>query len=157
MFTMTNEIPSNAKLLWAHVLRRAVFDYVLYKGVGKRKMDWQRAYQYIFVPNQKFDDGFNFEEVCEMFGWDPDYLRRMTTKLVRSDVKRMETSSFKDELTQDVVALFVQKSGRWKTSNFALPFYPRLVDEFVHTPETRTVRREILSSPVPMVKWRATA
>lgn len=156
MFALTKDIPSNAKLLWAHVLRRAVFDYVLYKGMGKKRMDWQRAYQYVFVPDQRFEDGFSFEEVCEMFGWDPDYLRRMTTKLTRSDIKRMETSSFKDELTQDVVALFVKKSGRWRTNKFALPFYPRLVDEFVYTPKTRTVRREVLSSPVPMVKWQAT-
>lgn len=157
MFTLTKDLPSNVKLLWAHVLRRAVFDYVLYKGVGKKKMDWQRAYQYVFARDQQYEDGFTFEEVCEMFGWDPDYLRRLTTKLNRADIKRMETSSFKDELTQDVVGLFVKKSGRWKTASFALPFYPRLVDEFVHSPKTRTVRREVLSSPVPMVKWRATA
>jgi len=157
MFTLTKDIPSNAKMLWAHVLRRAVFDYVLYKGVGKRKMDWQRAYQYVFVKSLHYEDGFSFEEVCEMFGWDPDYLRRLTTKLTRSDIKRMETSSFKDELTQDVVELFVKKSGRWKTASFAIPFYPRFVNEFVHTPATRTVRREIISSLVPLVRWRATA
>lgn len=156
-YTYTREIPVNAKLFWAAVLRRAVFDYVLYKGVGKRKLEWQKAAQYVFTKGLRYEQGLSFEEVCELFGWEPDYIRRLTTKLDKSDIKRMETSSFKEELTQDALASAVKKAGSWKTSNFALPFYPRMLDEFTFIGEVKVIRRETLARRVPMVQWQATA
>jgi len=155
-FQYAKEIPVNAKLFWAAVLRRAVFDYVLYKGVGKKKIDWQRAAQYIFTPDLRYENGLSFEEVCDIFGWEPGYLRRLTTKLVKSDIKRMETASFKEELTQDALELAVKKTGKWKTSNFALPFYPRMLDEFTFIGEVKVIRQETLARKVPMVQWRVT-
>ena len=156
MISLRNEVPARAKMLWAAVLRRAVFDYVLYKGIRKHKLVWQRAYQYIFIPNQEYENGLSFEQVCELFGWDPEYLRRLTSQLNRGDIKRMETSSFRDEYTQEVVESFVRNSGRWKTSGFAIPLYPRMVDEFVPVPKTRVVCRLSISKP-PLLQWEASA
>ena len=156
MISLRNEVPARAKMLWAAVLRRAVFDYVLYKGIRKHKLVWQRAYRYIFIPNQEYENGISFEQVCELFGWDPEYLRRLTSQLNRGDIKRMETSSFRDEYTQEVVESFVRNSGRWKTTSFAIPLYPRMVDEFVPVPKTRVVNRFSRSKP-PIVQWGVTA
>jgi hypothetical protein len=63
-------------MLWAAVLRRAVFDYVLYKGVRQHSLEWKYAFRYIFSEKQEYDNGLSFEEVCELFAWDADYLRR---------------------------------------------------------------------------------
>lgn len=180
MFKLKRELPARAKMLWASVLRRAVFDYVLYKGVAKKQREWQYAYQYIFVLNQEYENGLSFEEVCDIFGWEADYLRRLTTQLTRSDIKRLEVSSFKDELTQENVETVVKKVTRWKTSKFATPFYPKMLDDFTpgvktirvekiellhyvgaakSTPlktNTKTVRREILARRTPLVQWQAT-
>jgi len=144
-------------MLWVSVLRRAVFDYVLYKGVAARKLDWQRAFQYIFTKGLRYDNGLSFEEVCSLFSWDPDYLRRLTLQLTRADIKRLETSSFKDDFSEDLVSSIVEKSGRWKDSNSALPFYPRMVDEFIYMAPTKVVRKETLARKAPLVQWQATA
>jgi hypothetical protein len=155
-WTLAREVPIEGRLLWAHVLRRAVFDYVLYKGVGSKKLQWQRAFQYVFTEGLRYEDGFSFEETCELFGWDPDYVRRLTTQLTRADIKRMETESFSGEFSEDRLSIIVKKSGRWK-SGAALPFYPRMLDEFVHMSADRVVRKETFSSMVPLVQWQATA
>jgi len=178
MFYLKRELPARAKLLWASVLRRAVFDYVLYKGVAKKQREWQYAYQYIFSRGQEYENGLSFEEVCDIFGWEPDYLRRMTTQLTRADIKRLEVSSFREELMQQDVETVVKKVSLWKTSRFATPFYPRMLDDF--TPGVKTirvervkflhyvglpkvtplkhkmkmVRREVLSRNTPLVQWQ---
>lgn len=144
-------------MLWAHVLRRAVFDYVLYKGVGKHRLEWQRACQYIFSPGQKYSNGISFEEVCDVFGWDPGYIRRLTVQLMRSDIKRMETEALKEEFSQPLLESCVRGMLRWKLVRCSLPLYPRMVDEFTPIPETKAVYRETLSRPVPLVKWHAIA
>ena len=143
-------------MLWAHVLRRAVFDFVLYKGVGKHRLEWQKAYQYIFSPGQKYTNGLSFEEVCDVFGWDPDYVRRLTKQLGRSDIKRMETEAFKEEFSQDLLESCVNGMLRWRSVRGSLPLYPRMVDEYTPIPDTKVVLRETLSRPVPLVRWHAT-
>jgi len=150
-------LPPRAKILWAHVLRRAVFDYVLYRGVGKHRIEWQRAYQYVFTPNRQYENGLSFEEVCEVFQWDPDYIRRLTTKLTRSDIKRMETEGLKEEFSQTMLESCVKGVLRWKTVRGALPLYPRMVDEHTPLPETKVVHQKITFRPAPLVKWYATA
>ena len=159
-FTLSCDIPLRAKKLWVQVLRRAVFDYVLYKGVGAKRKQWQSAFNYIFSVHQQYEDlpggerAFGFEEVCGMFGWEPDYIRRLTTQLTRDDIKRMEMSSFEEEFSQDTLAEFVRRSGRWRVSQAAaLPFYPRMMDEFSPTPRAYVVQKETLSRPAPIVQW----
>lgn len=160
-FVMASDIPLRAKKFWVQVLRRAVFDYVLYNGKASKRRQWQSAFNYIFSEDQQYEDletgepAFGFEEVCGLFGWDPDYIRRLTTQLTRADIKRMEMSSFEGEFGQDVLAVFVRESCKWKTSRFALPFYPRMIDEFTPTPQVDVVQKHVLSKRVPMVQWRA--
>ena len=110
------------KLFWAAVLRRAVFDYVLYKGVGARRRDWKRAYQYLFGGAQH-DCGLNFTEVCGLFGWDPEYMRLLTAKLTRTDVRKLEFGKFRDEVMMEVITHIVENNLRWEFG-YAVPFFP---------------------------------
>jgi len=87
------------KMFWLAVLRRSIFDYVLYKGVRARSMDWKRANKFIFG-DQKHEVGLSFDEVCCLFAWEPDYIRRLTRNLNRADVRKLEARKFKDELTE---------------------------------------------------------
>ena len=96
-FVLSDDIPFRAKKFWVQVLRRAVFDYVLYKGNGAKRKQWQSAFNYIFMAGRKYDalpngdPAFGFEEVCSLFSWDPDYIRRLVTQLTRADIKRMDS------------------------------------------------------------------
>jgi hypothetical protein len=154
---LVKDIPPRVKLLWAAVLRRAVFDYVLYKGCGEFKMEWQYAFNYVFTEDQEYDNGYSFEEVCAMFNWDPDYLRRMTTKLTRSDIKRLETSSFKGDFFQKEVEISVKETGSWTNCRCSLPFYPRMLSEFTAIQEPAVVRKHSQIHKVPLVSWQVAA
>lgn len=160
-FRYAEDLPYEYKMLWASVLRRAVFDYVLYKGAGARSMYWKRAFQYIFTEGMRYEDGVSFEEVCEMFNWDPDYVRRLTTQLTRADIKKMETSQFRGEFVFDLVETLVSETERWKTSHFAAPFLPlyKYSEEYREQMRPRVISRESYSGPFPppMIRWQATA
>jgi len=155
-----NELPFGDKMLWAAVLRRAVFDYVLYKGVRSRSIEWKKSFQYIFTEGLRYENGVSFEEVCDLFGWNPDYLRRLTTKLTRSDIKKMETTQFREDFVYDIVKVTVENTEKWKTSNFATPFLPlyRFNEEHREKFRPRVISREtFLSSSIPMVQWQVAA
>jgi len=159
-YTYAYELPYEHKILWAAVLRRAVFDYVLYKGSGPHSLEWKRAFQYIFTRGVRYDNGVSFEEVCELFGWDPDYLRRLATRLTRADIKKMETTQFREDFVFDAVQVLVEQTEKWKTSNFAAPFLPlyKYNEECREKLRPRVVRRETyLGSVTPIVQWQATA
>ncbi len=148
------------RMLWAAVLRRAVFDYVLYKGVRARSIEWKRAFQYIFTEGLRYENGVSFEEVCEMFGWDPDYLRRLTTKLTRADIKKMETTQFREDFVYDLVKVSVEQTEKWKTANFAAPFLPlyKFNKEHREKLRPRVISREtFLGAAVKTLQWQATA
>jgi hypothetical protein len=91
------------KVLWAGVLRRAVFDYVLYRGSGKHRLQWKKAHVFIFGGG-RVEDGLTFEEVCSLFTWDPDYLRRMTKSMTRADIKKLYALSLKDDMFGNTIA-----------------------------------------------------
>jgi len=157
MFDFSKNLPFEERIFWAHVVRRAVFDYILFKGVGARKLDWQRAFQYLFSPGLRYENGLSFEEVCGLFGWDPDHLRRVIPKLTRADIKKMETSQIREEFIYDEVAVAVEQTERWKTENFAVPFLPfsQYNKEYCYRLRVKKVRnRRPMLSPVPMVQWR---
>lgn len=160
-YAYARDLPYEERMLWASVLRRAVFDYVLYNGVRSRAMDWTRAYQYVFAPGQRYENGLGFEEVCELFGWDPDYLRRLTTMLTRADVKKMETTQFRGDFVFDEVVSVVEHVEKWKSSGFAAAFLPK----FKFNYETRSqvepsviyresFIREMPSSAMKRVEWK---
>ena len=153
------DLPFEEKMLWACVLRRAVFDYVLYKGVRSMSIEWKKAYQYVFSPGLEYENGLSFEEVCELFNWDPEYLRRLTLKLTREDVKKMETSQFRGDFTFDQVAAVVERTKRWESSGFAVPFCPmyELNKEYRDMYRPKVIHKErFLEVSVPMVRWMAT-
>jgi hypothetical protein len=148
------------RMLWAAVLRRAVFDYVLYKGVRSRSIEWKRAFQYVFTEGQRYENGVSFEEVCEMFGWDPDYLRRLTTQLTRADIKKMETTQFREDFVYDVVKVAVEQTEKWKTTNFAAPFLPlyKFNKEHREKLSPRVISKEtFFGATVQTLNWQATA
>jgi hypothetical protein len=159
MFVYCRDVPFEEKMLWASVLRRAVFDYVLYRGVRQHSLEWKRAFQYVFTPNQKYDNGFSFDEVCELFGWDPDYLRRKVTTLTRADVKKIETSQVREEFVFDIITSAAEQTERWKTENFAAPFLPlyKYALSYRDQMKPRVVRRETFLCMIPRVQWQATA
>jgi hypothetical protein len=157
MFDFSKDLPFSERIFWAHVLRRAVFDYVLFKGVGSRKLDWQRAFQYLFSPGLLYENGLSFEEVCGLFGWDPDHLRRVIPKLTRADIKKMETSSTREDFVYDEVAVAVEQTERWKTENFAVPFLP--LSQYNREYRNKLMLKKVarhrpMLSPVPVVQWQ---
>ena len=108
------DVPYGDRIVWAAVLRRAVFDFVLYKGVRSKQMEWQHAYRYVFSRDQEYENGLSFEEVCYMFGWEPDYIRRLAKRLTRADVKRIEYGSFHEEQQpRDAAALRTDIQVSW--------------------------------------------
>lgn len=156
-FMCKDRLTHDTRMVWAAVLRRAVFDYVLYKGVRAHSLEWKRAFQYIFADSVPGDTGLSFEEVCEIFNWDPDYLRRLTTKLTRDDIKKMETTQFREDFVFDVVKVVVEQTEKWKTTNFAAPFLPlyQYSPEYREKLRPKVIRREtFFGSVLRMVQWQ---
>jgi hypothetical protein len=163
-FMCKRELSHDTRMLWAAVLRRAVFDYVLYKGVRAHSLEWKRALRFIFTDGARYElgalqrSGLTFEEVCEIFNWDADYLRRLTTKLTRNDIKKMETTQFREDFVFDIVRVVVEQTEKWKTANFAAPFLPlyRYSPEYREQLRPTVVRRETFFNSAPhMVQWQA--
>jgi hypothetical protein len=153
-------VPHSDRMMWAAVLRRAVFDYVLYRGVRAHSLEWKRACQYVFSEGLRYDNGMSFEEVCDLFGWDAGYLRRLTTKLTRDDIKKMETTQFREDFVYDVVKVVVEQTEKWKTVNFAAPFLPqyKFNVQYRERMRPRVIRKEtFIGSTMHMVQWQATA
>lgn len=132
-FVALNTIPANIRLFWAAALRRAVFDYVLYRDTPGREVDWAHARDYIFLDNMEYSNGLDIEQVCALFGWEPDYIRRLARSLTRKDIKRMEVGSFKDDFNFDEVEATPKSRQTWNGHGAVLPYYPRLLDEYTHT------------------------
>jgi len=155
-FQYAHELSFEDKMLWAAVLRRAVYDYVLYKGVRSKSIEWKHAFRYVFEKDLEYENGLNFDEVCELFNWNPDYLRTLATRLTREDIRKMESSRFRGDFTYDMVELIVESRECWKDNNFAMPFQPLygLVDSYREKALLRPVRRErLMTADPPMVDW----
>ena len=158
MFLCATDVSFEDKMLWAAVLRRAVFDYALYNGSGVHAIEWKHAFRYIFRPCVKYENGYTFDEVCGMFGWDPDYLRRLTTRLTKADVKKLEVSQIREEFTFDMVEAVVVHTGKWKGSNFATPFLPFIEysNDYREKMEPKVIRKEqYLGKTIPMIQCQA--
>ena len=123
VWTDVSRIDFEEKMLWACVLRRAVFDHVLYRGVGKHKMRWQRAHRFIFGSGDELVDNLNFEQVCGLFGWEPDYFRRKVKELERGDIKKLEASTFRDCFDEGTAAILTE-SAKWESGQTVPIFAP---------------------------------
>jgi len=158
-FSNAEALPYSDKMLWLGVLRRAVFDYVLYNGVRSHRIEWQKAYRYVFQEGIRYENGLSFEEVCGLFGWEPSYLRRLTLKLERSDIKKIEYGAYREALTfQDFLALAADAREKWNVTKAALPLfapynYPEDVREKL---KLKACPRSYLGS-IPRVKWDSAA
>ena len=84
------------KLLLACILRRAAFDIALYRNhhnLQKRRL-WIEAHNLMFTDDCRTihpaDRFTSFINVCSVLQQDPDWIRKMTMKLTRKDVKKYE-------------------------------------------------------------------
>lgn len=145
------------KMLWLAVLRRAIFDYVLYKGIGGRSIDWKRANQYIFGDSVSHEYGLNFEEVCALFEWNHSYVRKLTKKLTRSDVRKLESSRFKEEFIFNIMEEIVRQGLRWRSVDSSVPFFPpeRYCEDYRKLVTLRPVayEREPIANFIPSIHW----
>jgi len=141
------------KMLWLMVLRRAIFDYVLYKGIRKRERDWKLSFQYIFQ-DIKCEEGLTFDEVCGLFGWHPEYLRRIIPKLTRADVKKLEAAKFKAEFLMDTLSEIANYNIRW-SSGYAVPFFPpyNYTAPYRKALTPKKVQFNRFNWFVPMIEW----
>lgn len=122
MWTQASDTDLEDRMIWVCVLRRAVFDYVLYKGQGKHKRRWQLAAQFVFDPQPVDRDGLSFAEICALFGWDPDYIRRLTKRLKRDDIKRLETTKYRDDFDGAPIRI-IASSAEWAGYTASVPFF----------------------------------
>ena len=161
---MWHDVKNNSfpeKMMWLGVMRRAIFDYVLYRGCGPWSLECRLASQFIFVDDTKYEGGLNCEEVCGLFGWDVEYIRSLVKKLSRADIRKLESSKFKEEFLVDYLSVIVESFVRWST-------FPGLVTPFLtnrrYAPEYRELFRlkTIPNSEMPrakpsVVRWLAAA
>lgn len=91
------------KMMWLNVVRRAIFDYVLYKGAGRNEMPWKRAYAFLFLDEheEEVEDGLSFEDICGLLDWNIEYVRRLIKSMDRSNVRRLESSKFRHEFSTE--------------------------------------------------------
>jgi hypothetical protein len=144
------------KMLWLAVLRRAIYDYVLYRGIGFKVLDWKRAYQFIFMDGVRHDEGLSWEEICGLWGWDHQYLRRLTKSLTKEDIRKLESSVFKGDFFFDLAHLVYELTVRWDSQS-AAPFMQnrQIAKPCQDYTVPRVVYREILQTSPPLVKWAA--
>lgn len=121
MFEIMDRAYVGERLMWVSVLRRAVFDYVQYKGSAKKELEWKRANRFLFGDPKESEDGASFEDICAMFGWEPSYIRRIIKSLDRSDMKMLEPSRFKDEFKMDSSMPDAPDGRRWASVDGAIP------------------------------------
>lgn len=129
---------ASEKTLWVYVLRRAIYDYVLYRGQGDHELEWKTACSYIFgeqfldmpeLPDEEElllegcpEDVFSltFEEVCGLFGWDPDDVRRITRRMTRDQIKKFESDQLHDLLDNHQVQI-VSLTPIWSGTGSSAP------------------------------------
>jgi hypothetical protein len=143
------------KMMWVNVIRRAMFDFVLYKNKRQFEVRWKRAYAFIFESDEYA--GLTFDQVCSLFGWNPGYIRRLIEKLDRSDIRRLESQRFKEEFRQDTEAVPPLTGPRWAASPAAVPIFTHLIYSRDYRPRisVRKVPEFGLDRVAPLVRWDA--
>jgi hypothetical protein len=152
-----NKIDFGEKMLWLCALRRSIFDYVLYKGSGRHRLQWQKAYQFIFESKPRDDDGLSFDDICALFNWPPEYIRRLINKLERADLKKIETTKFRDEFCDMDDSKFIVHVLHWDLTGFSVPFFPpsNYADRIQSQLRLRPVPREKSGSFIRPGAWAA--
>lgn len=85
----TPELDSPMKILWARVILRALYDYVIWKDSDKMKdrRDFQTVKKWLFEPSTL---GNSFENLCRLLNWPAGLIREKALTMTREDVKKME-------------------------------------------------------------------
>lgn len=85
----TPELDSPMRVLWARVILRALYDYVIWKDSTKLKdrRDFQCVKRWIFEPSTL---GNSFENLCRLLNWPAGLIREKALTMTREDVKKME-------------------------------------------------------------------
>ena len=105
--------------------------------------------------------GLSFDDICETMDWEPDYIRRLTKKMTRADIKKMEVNGMKEVISfQDKLAMVTQNSARWAGTRCAIPkFAP-----YNYPPELRrcfepkqAYRAYDRTAPSLLLRWQAEA
>ncbi len=80
--------------LWAAVIRRAIIDWVIYKGspdIRKRRLFWD-AHEWLFV--EKGREFHTFEVLCRHLGVDPGYIRSTVKNMTKQDIRAVKNFNF---------------------------------------------------------------
>lgn len=135
MWFYTEEKQFGERMLWMAVVRRAVFDYVLWKGRATHNIEWAAAASFLFDDDPDADEGLNFLQICGVFAWDIDYMRRVIRELDRTAIKKMEVASFRDDYDDDTIIDELTRSVSWESDGVGVPRFP----PFHYAPDYRAV------------------
>jgi hypothetical protein len=80
----------NERLLLASIIRRAAFDIVLYRNAPRLvdRLIGVSAYHWMF--KEESNHFTAFLSICEILDQDPNWIRRQTLKLKKTDVKKYD-------------------------------------------------------------------
>jgi len=115
------------KMMWVGVLRRAVFDYVLYKGKKKHEMKWRRAHRFIFDDETDYGINLSFTEICGLFGWEPEYIQRKVKDLDRTDIRKLESTKFREDFKLDMMPTESIQTPKWEAAPVSAPFFTKFL------------------------------
>jgi hypothetical protein len=91
---LVDELYRPIRVLWAQVLKRAVFDYVMLRN--SKKLTDRR--DYISARRWLFSQDMGLIDACHVFGWPLERLRARARTMTRDEVKKME---FRDRNLMD--------------------------------------------------------
>ncbi len=80
------EIHGPVRILWAQVLKRAIFDYVMLRKSKKLK----DRRDYISAERWLFSSDVGLVDACKVFGWPLEKLRERAKEMTPIDVRKME-------------------------------------------------------------------
>ena len=83
------EYSSPPKILWARVILRSLYDYVIWKDSKKLKdrRDFECVRKWLFEPSEL---GNGLDNLCRVLNWPADSIREKARTMTRDDVKKME-------------------------------------------------------------------
>jgi len=84
--TYMREIYGPVRVLWAQVLKRAIFDYVMLRD--SRKLKDRR--DYISAERWLFSSDVGLVDACKVFGWPLEKLRNRAKEMTKIDIRKME-------------------------------------------------------------------
>jgi hypothetical protein len=84
--SFTEERYDPVKLLWAQVLKRALFDYVILQG----SRDLKDRRLFLSAKNWLFSEDFGLSDICKMLDWPKEKIRRRAEEMTKKDIKKME-------------------------------------------------------------------